>query len=100
MGVSILTGTTKRFSRIHNHRPVIFYLKNIKFAVEVPIYKGRVHSKNEANRASRFRDTSEQSFSFCSSFRTQTQKLLYLGNAYFDQAEIWHTCRAIKSEYT
>ena len=50
-----------QFSRIH--RSFIFYLKNTKFAVEVPAYKGRLHSKkNEANCASHFRDTSEQSF--------------------------------------
>ena len=52
----------------HSYRSVIFNLKNTKFAVELPAYKGRLHSKNEANCASRFRDTSEQSFSFCSSF--------------------------------
>ena len=66
-GVSILTGTTKtRFSRIH--RSVIFYPKITKFAVELPAYKGTLHTKIEVNRASRFRDTSEQSFIFCSSF--------------------------------
>ena len=27
------------------HRSVIFYLKSIKFAVEVPTYNGRLHSK-------------------------------------------------------
>ena len=36
--------------------------------MEVPAYKGKLHSKIEANCAGRFRDTSEQSFSFCSSF--------------------------------
>ena len=68
-GVGILTGTTKlRFSRIH--RSVTFYQKITKFAVELPAYnyKGRLDSKIEVNRARRFRDTRDQSFSFCSSF--------------------------------
>ena len=61
MGVSIITGTTKKqFSRIH--RSVIVYLKITKFAVEVPGYKGRQHAKIKVNHASCFRDTSEQIF--------------------------------------
>ena len=67
MGVSILTGITKlRFS--HIHRSVIFYRKNTKFAVEVPAYSRKLHYKVEVNRASNFRDMSDQSFGFCSSF--------------------------------
>ena len=67
MGVKILTGITKsRFSRIH--RSMIFYLKNTKFVVEVSVYNRKLHSKVEVNRASRFRDTSDQSFGFCSWF--------------------------------
>ena len=66
-GVSILTGTTKhQFSCIH--RSMTFYPKFTKFAVEVPAYKGRLDSKFEVNRARRFRDMRDQSFSFCSSF--------------------------------
>ena len=66
-GVSILTGITKsRFSRIH--RSVIFYPKNTKFTVEVPTYNRKLHSKIEVNHASRFRNTSNQSFGFCSWF--------------------------------
>jgi len=66
-GVSILTGITKsQFSRIH--RSMIFYLKNTKFAVEVPAYNRKLHSKVEVNRTSRFRHTIDQSLSFCSSF--------------------------------
>ena len=66
-GVSILTGTTKlRFSRIHIS--VTFYLKITKFVVELPAYKGRLDSKIEVNHARHFRDTRDQSFSFCSSF--------------------------------
>ena len=58
--VSILTGTTKsRSSRIHNS--TIFYPKNIKVAVEVAAYQGRLHTKFEENR---FRDMSEQTFQF------------------------------------
>jgi len=61
------TGTTKlRFSRIH--RSVTFYPKITKFAVELPAYKERLDSKIEVNRARCFRDTRDQSFSFCSSF--------------------------------
>ena len=58
--------TKLRFSRIH--RSVTFYLKITKFAVELPAYKGRLDSKIEVNCARRFRDTRDQSFSFCSSF--------------------------------
>ena len=66
-GVSIITGTTKlRFS--HIHRSVTLYQKITKFAVELPAYKGRLDSKIEVNRARCFRDTRDQSFSFCSSF--------------------------------
>ena len=66
-GVGILTGITKsRFSRIH--KSMIFYLKNIKFAVEVPAYNRKLHFKVEVNRTSCFRDMSDQSFSFCSLF--------------------------------
>ena len=66
-GVSILTGITKsRFSCIH--RSVIFYLKNTKFAVEVLAYNRKLHSKVEVNCVSRFQNTSDQSFGFCSSF--------------------------------
>ena len=65
-GVSILTGITKsQFSRIH--RSVIFYLKNTEFAVEVLVYNRKLHSKVEVNCVSRFQDTSDQSFGFCSS---------------------------------
>ena len=65
-----------RFSRIY--RSVIFYLKNTKFAVKVPAYNWKLHSKVEVNHASRFRDTSDQSFGFCSSliftsFRTNSK---------------------------
>ena len=39
-----------------------------KFAVEVPAYKRRLDSKIEVNCTRHFRDTRDQSFSFCSSF--------------------------------
>ena len=66
-GVSILTGTTKlQFSRIY--RSVTFYPKITKFSVELPAYKERLDSKIEVNHARRFRDTRDQSFSFCSLF--------------------------------
>jgi len=76
-GVSILTGINLQFSCIY--RSVIFYLKNTKFVVEVPAYNRKLHAKFEVNHASRFRDMSDQSFSFCSSFLfllpfAQTQK--------------------------
>ena len=58
--MSILTGT--RFSRICNS--MIFYLKNTDVTVEVPAYKGRLHTKFEENRIKRFRDISEQTFEF------------------------------------
>ena len=67
MAVNILTGITKsRFIRIH--RFVIFNPKKTKFAVKVPAYNRKLHSKVEINHASQFRDTSDQSFGFCSSF--------------------------------
>ena len=43
------------------------FLKITKFSVELPAYKGRLDSKFELNRTRRFRDTRDQSFSFCSS---------------------------------
>ena len=65
--VGIFKGTTKsRFSRIHNS--MIFYLKNTKVAVEVPTNQGRLHNKFEENRVKCFRDMSEQTFKFVSSF--------------------------------
>ena len=64
--VSILTGTKSRFSRIHNS--VVFYLINPKVAVEVPIYQRRLHTKCGENHTKRFRDMSEQTFKFFSSF--------------------------------
>jgi len=36
------------------HGSVIFYLKSTKFAVKVPAYNRRLHSKFEVNRASSF----------------------------------------------
>ena len=66
-GVSILKGITKsQFSRIHNS--VVFYLINPKVAVEVPAYQGRLHTKFEENCVKFFRDMSEQTFKFFSSF--------------------------------
>ena len=89
-GVSIiLTGITS----------VIFYPKNTKFAVEVPAYQGRLHSKIEANRASRLLSKVSVFVLLFFLLFAQTQKLLLLGNAYFDRAEIWHTCRATKGKY-
>ena len=65
--VSIVTGTIKlRFLCIHNS--VVFYLINPKVAVEVPTYKRRLHTKFEENHMKRFRDMSEQTFKFFSSF--------------------------------
>jgi len=57
-----------RFSRIYNS--VVFYLINPKVAVKVPAYQGRLHTKFEENRTKHFRDMSEQTFKFFSSFHT------------------------------
>ena len=102
-GVIILIGTTKlRFS--HIHRSVTFYPKITKFAVELPTYKGRLDSQIEVNRARCFRDTRDQSFSFCSSFffffvfSHKSQNQLQLASAYSDPAEIWYTCRALRGK--
>ena len=64
----------KRASRIH--WSVIFYPKITKFSVELPAYKGTLHTKIKVNRSSRFRDTIEQSFSFFSSYSTNTKTAL------------------------
>ena len=82
--------------------PSSFIRRTPNLLWKCPPITGGYIPKNEANRASRFRDTSEQSFSFVLRFFflfAQTQKPLLLGNAYFNRAEIWHTCRATKSEY-
>ena len=50
------------------HKSVTFYPKITKFAVKLPAYEGRLDFKLEVNRARRFRDMRDQSFSFCSSF--------------------------------
>ena len=47
---------------------MVFYLINLKVAVEVPAYQRRLHTKFEENRVKRFRDMSEQTFKFFSSF--------------------------------
>ena len=49
------------------HRSVTFYPKINKFAVELSAYKGKLDSKIEVNHARCFRDTRDQSFTFCSS---------------------------------
>ena len=61
--VSILTGTTKsRISHILNS--MVFYPKNTKVAVELPVYQGRLHTKFEENHVKCFQDMSEQTFKF------------------------------------
>ena len=60
---SILTGTTKlRFSCIHSS--VVFYLIDTKFAVEVPSYQRRLHTKFEESSVGLSQDMSEQTFMF------------------------------------
>ena len=69
--VSILAGRkTTHFS--HLCSSVIPYLIGTKFASEVPASKGSLHIKFEENRASHFRDTSEQKFVLISSFSSSS----------------------------
>ena len=65
--VSILTGRTK-MSFSHLCISVITYLIGTKFATQLPVSQGSLHSKFEGNRSSHFRDTSCQNFVFFSSF--------------------------------
>ena len=63
MGVSILPGTTKlQFSCIH--RSMTFYLKITKFAVELPVYKGRLDSKNWSKSRQAFPRYEKPKFQF------------------------------------
>ena len=65
--VSILTGRKKtHFS--HLCSSVVPYPIGTKFAREVPVSKGSLHTKFEENHSSHFRDTSEQNFVLISSF--------------------------------
>ena len=87
--------TNKKFS--HIHRSVIVYPKNTKFAVEVPAYYRKLHTKVEVKRTSCFRDTSEQSVSFCSSLFfllcAKTQNMLRsrwnLAHVQGNQRQMW-----------
>ena len=67
-GSEYINRNNKRFSRIH--KSMIFYLEISKFAVEVPSYKWRLHTKIKVNRASLFRDMKDLCFFFPSSFCT------------------------------
>ena len=69
--VSILTGRKKtQFS--HLCSSVIPYPIGTKFATDVPVSYGSLHTKFEENRYSHFWDTSEQNFVLISSFSSST----------------------------